>query len=419
MNVIAYFSPNDFWPELFTALKDKNPEATRYNSIPSELWEICASADQVEIAFSELERKSLIELKDGIWRVHRLIQFVQRMIIDNRAGAWESAAAILAATYPGKEPVTRKGKNVADRGTWKLCERLNPHVAQLVSISEKSVDSIPFEYLLNQSSLYFAYNDTPNLAGKYAVNLLRRKKLRFPANHKSIGAGYHNLSYRLADLGNPKLRWAMQSSSRAVAIAEGNPEISLVGCALWTSRHGQTILDYAATKKDTEFTELLTKARQQTHKALKMVRPPGGGVSASMSVGLNCLGGIFESQGLLCSAALMFRSSLSVARKDYGDGHVETAKRSSNLGRVLIKSADCRSARPYILNALRIQEDAYGENIRHPGRLSSAKWMATLEFLEGQRAAVESIVSRYQDYLSTQEIAGNASQVRSSWAGDC
>ncbi len=189
MTYISFLSPDHISQELFMAPLGKDRDSARYRGIHNLIWESGEPPELVEFALSELCEKSLIDLKRGGYRVHRLTQSVFRMTLQNPEQAWDSTAGLISASYPGKEPDGVTGKLVADRRVWPTCRKLNPHVETLFEHRFRHFDSVPFEFLLNQSSIYFGYNRMSRQALKYSVQHLRRKKRRLPPSDIDIGRG--------------------------------------------------------------------------------------------------------------------------------------------------------------------------------------------------------------------------------------
>lgn len=409
MHVIAYLSPDHVHSDLFINIAGKDREAERYQPIPDGLWSLSDNAANVEIAFAELERRSLLKRKDQAWSVHRLVQLIQRILIQNNEQTWNAAAAVVAASYPGKEPDEITGELVSDRRQWNRCSALNPHIYSLKHLRGVESESIPYEYLLNQSSIHLHYIKSKRLSAVYAIDYLKRKKRRLPQNDVSIGRGYYHLAYRLVSL--RKLKWAEQSAAKAVEIAGRNTEITELSRSRWISNHG-LCLRYLADKRTGDQKDfLLEKARNTIHEAIAIIRSTRSNRVGILNLTSNNLGLVFESQLRLSSAALMFRVALYHARKLLPKGDIEIAIRTTNLGRVLLKAGKFDEARSHLTEGLSIREDAFADNTKHPVRIANAKWLSTLELLAGHTDQAAEIIKIYAGSIDMSDIEESAAHI--------
>lgn len=175
LGVLAFLSPDGIDVEIFLSLSGKDHTSDRYSPIHDSIWALCARPENVEQALAELARFSIIDRVGNGWRIHRVVQLIWRMNIEDFDGSWASAAAVVAASYPGKEPGKKSGATVSDASQWDLCKKLTPHIGYLKAIPDSAIISVPFEYLLNQASIYLSYNGISGLSLQYSIEYLRRK----------------------------------------------------------------------------------------------------------------------------------------------------------------------------------------------------------------------------------------------------
>ena len=405
MAYISFLSPDHISPELFFNLVGKDRDCSRYSAVHDLIWDSGKSPAIVEAALSELTDKSLIAQQSGAYRVHRLTQSVYKMRLEYPQEAWNSAAALLSTSYPGKEPDGRTGMLVADSQTWPQCRVLNPHVENLYLNRFEARDSVPFEFLLNQASIYLGYNRQSKQALRYSIEYLRRKKARLPHSDIDIGIGYHNLSYRFTPL--KRTIWAEKCARRAVAIMRMNDYVSEVRRIRWLSNLGYRIRNLAEEKAGLEKLTLLSEARSILHEAMAIFRSSKDESNLALRLTTNNLGLVHESMGRYGAARRMFSIALH-----YSAGRpLECATRAGNLGRVLVKAHHYLEALKHLGSAMKYKENIYRLNYKHPVLVASALWFATAKMLLKDESGVEEVLRKYGESIDRKMVEERALSV--------
>ncbi|WP_164749899.1 NB-ARC domain-containing protein [Nitratireductor alexandrii] len=406
MEYISFLAPDHIAPEIFFGLAGKDRGSDRYSDVHDMLWEAEKAPAVIETAITELEEKSLISRQSRSYRVHRLTQSVFRMTMPNPADAWNSTAGLVSASYPGKEPDGSIGARVDNRHVWPQCRKINPHVEHLFMHRVRHRTSIPFEYIINQAGIYLGYNRLSNIALRYSIEYLRRKKARLPRGHIEIGRGYHNLSYRFTPLG--RAVWAEASARRAVEILRLNVDVPDSRRVRWLANLGHRIRNRANTYAPEQKHPLLSEARLVLHEAIRIIRASGNKHDINTGLVMNALGLVHESLCRLGAARLMFALAVKRTPDASGEKQMEFVTRISNLGRVEVKANRALEGKEHLGAAIAIREDAYRGNYAHPVLIANAMWLAVAERLLGDRAGVDALVERYGQHLDHKEIEERA-----------
>lgn len=411
MNIFAYLAPEDLWPGLFTSLvKKKLTDQSReiYNCIPNSLMTLAKDPFEVERAFSELGRRSLLTpgKSEFSWRIHRLTQAVQRGILKSdsltkKTEDWPAvAAAVVAANYPSASSVIT---------AFPTCIRLNPHVTALESFGEGAPATRAMEYLYSHAGTYYWAMRQDRLALSYAIAMIRTMRQRgVPEDHILMATGWNKLAARLSNAKRPI--WAVHASERAVAIADANPNMPDDEYTVCVSANG-TFLYYLAIHRDGD-AELFDRSRARLHEALRLGRKKHGRHSREVGNRLNNLGAVHDSRGRLGAAALLWRTALSVRRKVLLHNDVDIGQTCNNLGALLLRRGQITEARSLLLEALEIKEAAFSANPKHPSTLKAAEDFIQACLLDGAQREAKAVAERLN--LDLKKLITKTAEIRKS-----
>ncbi|MEM1384010.1 MAG: tetratricopeptide repeat protein [Pseudomonadota bacterium] len=355
------------------------PEAPMINArdlalkadIPDRVWELAEDRTALDRAFSELQRRSLIEGRGGTYSIHRLTQAVVRARLGQKAEDWaKTAAAVVAVSFPGDPESFLR---------WPTSARLMPHVSALAGLGDDVPRTAGMQYLCNQASIYLRQQAEFAGAARYAELALEIKKERLPENHRDLGVGYSVLGQALQDLGD--LDRAENALAEAVRIAEANTEISDTDRSVWLNNHGsvlQALGQRAMGAGDAETAdEFFQCAEQRFLAALDLDRQTYGDRHPEVATGLNNLATLYAAMGRMEDALDKDAQALSIRRERLDPKDPLLAQSCNNYAAKLLRVGEVDKAAPLLREALEIREHHFGDKPWHPHLLATAQWRAS------------------------------------------
>jgi len=337
LNLCAYLAPDDIPLELIHGGKEFIPESLAI-----------AVADHIVLnrAIKSLTCYSLIELKDEILSVHRLVQAVTRDRLDgDEKKKWaEAAVRIVNKAFPFDSD---------DVGTWPVCSRLLPHALAAAEHAETlDVASDSKERLLNQTGLYLKGRAQFAEEKKICERALANDEAVYGPDHPTVAIDVNNLGNVLRDLGD--LEAAKEMYVRALAIDEAaygpdHPDVAIdvnnLGGVL------QALGDLEGAKKMYEWALVIDEAAY-------------GPNHPTVAIRVNNLGLVLKTLGNPEAAKKMYERALSIDEAAYGPDHPTVAMDVNNLGFVLQDIGDMEGAKKMYERALSIFTENLGED--HP-----------------------------------------------------
>lgn len=189
--------------------------------LPQRLGEAAGNPLQFHEAVAALRRYSLIEVGDGTWSVHRLVQAVIRDRLgkaDQKQWA-EAAVRLVNKAFPYEKDEVR---------TWGECARLLPQALAVAGHAEElQVGWEAAGRLLNQAGLYLKGRAEFTAARALSERALAIGEETFGSNHPQVAIYVNNLGRVLHDLGDlPGARAALERALkiRQESLGEEHPK---------------------------------------------------------------------------------------------------------------------------------------------------------------------------------------------------
>jgi tetratricopeptide (TPR) repeat protein len=307
--------------------------------LPADFAKAMANKFTREDALAALVSLSLLRQEDGPARpvliFHRLLlEVVRDWMGADACKLWSSAAMrLINEAFPGLD------RPASDPSTWRLCDRLMPHIGPLgAHAPDIEATTIVLGRLLNQGSLYLtARGDQAGALAlsKQAVECARRANVG-PLN---LSAGLSNLAGRFADLN--RLDEAEACYHEALAIEEPRLDPNDPILAITFSNLAQI---YIMRKQ-------FAKAEPQYLRAMEIMKAAHGNESAEYGTSLSNLGTLYAlwvsetaQAGKRAQAEKYITDALEVTRAARGVRHPDTSMNYSNLSFLKITRRDLPSA---------------------------------------------------------------------------
>ena len=409
LRCISFFAPDRISPTLFYDFSEADLSEDRFESVPKSILKLVTSRPEVEAAFAELERNSLIEREGNSWRIHRTTQIVCRATLAGDQQSWmRYASSILSASYPsGGENNPQFAIN------WPKCEALNPHVEMLFHLLPKNTAGSELEHNFNQAALYYWKQEQRIIATQYALRVLRSRLARLPRNSRDVAEAYSNLAAYLAMQG--KLNAAKELGSKAVQIAENNAKIPDADKAIWHGCFGYVLNECAVRSSDGSNWEaairLARESRRYHHVALRLHARCYGRISRQVGIHLRNIGKVLETLGREGAAFSVHKAALSIRRKALQPSDPDLGISLSDVGGHLLARGNLREAGQLLRQCLSIFEAAYPSNPSHGRRLDAARKLALWSIVGGELTETERLVADYNDDLDMAELVAEAKAI--------
>ena len=311
--LLAYLAPDDIGRDLITGGGEH---------FPPRLAQLVSNPVDFDSAVAALRRYSLIEVRDGSFSVHRLVQAIirGRLADRNAEGEWAEAAVGMAnAAFPFR---------LNQVETWSPSARSLPHALAAAAHSERLGTGLEQAGpVLNQAGLYLQSRAQLSEAEQLLRRVLAIDEKVYGPAHPEVATDANNIGTILQAQGD--LEGALRYIQRALAIGE------------------------------------------------KVYGPAHPNVATYASN----IGQILKAQGDLEGALRYTQRALAIDEKVYGPDHPEVARDANNIGQVLKAQGDLESALRYTQRALRILQQVYG-----PDNPSTKTVATNLKLLQAQAA---------------------------------
>jgi len=338
MNLCAFLAPDDI------PLKMISDGAAR---LPEKLAAVASDPLALEEAVNALRRYSLVDVREDVLSIHRLVQAVIRDRLDeeNKKRWAEAAVRLLDAAFNFK---------MGEVETWSECSRLLPHAMATSAHAEALKVSLPeTASLLNKLGLYLMraraeFNDAKGIFERTLII----NELAYGQNHHNVATSLNNIGSVLNDLGD--FNGAREYYERALAIDE----------AAYGPNHPKVAIRLNNIGGVFRALGDLQKAREYYERALAIDEAAYEPNHPDVAIRLSNIGGVFRALGDLQKAREYYERALAIDEAALGPNHPNVAIRLNNIGSVLSDLGDLNGAREYYERALAIDEAVYGQN--HP-----------------------------------------------------
>jgi tetratricopeptide (TPR) repeat protein len=323
LNLIAFLAPDDIPRDLFGA-----------------------DAFELDKRIKGLRRYSLIQVRDGMISIHRLLQRIERGKLteaeqDRYAG---QAVELVDGAFPDSD----------DHKNWPRCAKLLPHALATTGFAEDRRAGLDTAATLMNSAGHY----------QWVLGRLPEALVLFERSLRLMGAIYgydspvvavceNNLGMVLNDQGD--LDGALRSARRALAIDEKvyGPDDSTV------ARDFNNIGGILRSHGD------LDDALRYTQRALEIEEKIHGPDHPKVATFANNTGQILRQQGNFDWALRYTRRALAINEKIYGPDHPDTAMSVNGIGRILQAQGKLDDALPLFERALRIRTSVFGPDHPH------------------------------------------------------
>jgi tetratricopeptide (TPR) repeat protein len=335
--VCAFLAPDDIPLNILT-------EGANY--LPELLAATVTDELALDDAVAALLRYSLVERRDDMLSVHRMVQAVTRDRLDEEGRKlWAGAAVkVVNAAFPYHSDDVR---------TWAVCALLLPHTLLCTSYAGQALmTEEPLGRLLNQTGVYL--RGRADFQGARAVyeRALRIGEQVYGSEHPIVATIVNNIGSVLWALGD--LQGARAAFEQALRISEQVYGLEHPTVAIRVNNLGTVLHDVGD----------LAEAHMAFKRALQIDEQTYGPDHPTVATDVNNLGTVLRNLGDLDGARAAYERALRIDEQVYGLEHPEVATDVSNLGSVLRALGDLAGAQAAYERALRIHEQAYG--LDHP-----------------------------------------------------
>jgi len=346
------------WGISFEKLQTEKPAALNLlylvaylapDNIPRDLLQSTAKTPiEFNKAVESLRQYSLIETRDGMISVHRLVQKVvrDRLVAQGMHREWaEKAIRLVDVAFPFKSD---------DYANWPACSRLLPHALVVVDQAEElEIGLRNAVSLSNAAGLYlWKRAQLDEAEGLFRRSLGLGERVLGP-DHDDVGTLASNIALILQLKGD--LEGALQYAKRGLRLGEValGPEHPAV--AVHANNVGQILKD----KGDLE------EALKYTKRALDISEMVHGPDHEEIAACASNIGQILKDLGDLDGAHQYAQRALRIDEKAYDPDHPEVARDLNNIGRILEDRGDLGGALPYLERAVHIYQSTYGPDHPH------------------------------------------------------
>jgi tetratricopeptide (TPR) repeat protein len=351
LKLVAFLAPDDIERELLS----KGSE-----HLPQPLASLVSALLRFDDAIAALRRYSLVEVRDDVISVHRLVQAVTRATLaDERQEAHWSEAALKLVDSAFRFD-TEKFE------TYDPSQRLLPHALAVTDHAERlGIIAERTGSLLNRVGMYL----WSHVQLKEARDVLQRaltiaEKVCGP-KHSAVATYLNNIGLILLSKGD--FEEALRYSKRALAMDED----------IYGSMHSNVARDLnnigLILYEKGDFEGAMTQSRR----VLAINEQVYGSEHREVAAGLNNMGRILHKQGDLKQALRYIQRALAINEKSYGPEHSAVATDLDNIGQILADQGDLAGALQHGQRAVRIVELWYGPE--HPKTREAAANVAKIK----------------------------------------
>ena len=189
MNLLAFFAPDAIPRDVIVAGAEHLPEPLQA-AVRDEM--------QMDGAVGMARRYSLLQVSEGTFSMHRLVQTVARdRMSDNALKQWaEATATIVSNTFPS-------GDFTSDLALWDVCARLLPHALATADYAA-ALNVVPeaSARLFNQAALYLRVRSQFAEGKQLFERALTIGEAAFGPDHPEVATAVNNLGGVLRELGD-------------------------------------------------------------------------------------------------------------------------------------------------------------------------------------------------------------------------
>jgi tetratricopeptide (TPR) repeat protein len=335
LNLIAFLAPDD---------------------IPRDLLE--TDAMDLNQRIKGLRRYSLIQAKDGMISIHRLLQRIvrEKLSREEQDRYAEQAVDLVESAFP----------NPADHTNWPQCAKLLPHVVSTTGFAEnRQVGFYATARLLNDAGYYqWRLARLPDALALFERSLHLAEKLHGP-DSALVAIRANNIGQVLRMQGD--LNGALQHAQRALAIDE----------KVYGPEHPEVAIDANNVGTILQAQGDLQGALRHTQRALAIDEKVYGPEHPQVAIRANNIGRILQDQGDLDGALQYAQRALSIDEKLYGPDHPEVATDIACLGTILLDLGKLDNALPLLERAFRVYTSIFGPD--HPDTKTAANNLRNLQ----------------------------------------
>ncbi len=346
LHLLAFLAPDDVPRGLLVQGREHLPEPLA-----------SAVADPIALnsAVAALRRYSLVEMRDGAFSVHRLVQTVVRdRLNEGSEHAWAGPAVrMVDAAFP---------HHAADSGTWPTCGRILPHALAAIDHADTlEVDAYSTAHLMNQVGVYLNSRGVYADARPLLERALEIRQETFGLEDPQTGTSLNNLASLLENTGDNTT--AIQLYTRALEIQEKVGEPDDPATATCLNNLGNAL---HATGKLKEARRLLKRALRIRVKALGPEHP-------KTAKSYNNLAAVLRAAGQHQAALRLLEQALAIQEKALGE-HYDTAMTLANMGALLLETGNPGAACPLAWREMEITAKILGP--KHPATATSLNNLA-------------------------------------------
>jgi tetratricopeptide (TPR) repeat protein len=386
--LFAYLAPDDIGRDLI---------AGGGEHFPPRLRELVANQVAFDAAIAALRRYSLVEVREGGFSIHRLVQAIIRGQLADRNAETDWAGAVVRLVDSAFQ------YDEDDLKTWAPAARLISHSVTAIDHGERLETGLEqTSRLLNEVGLYLLDRDQLTEAGRLLRLALAIAEKVYGPDHPEVAISASNLGTILQGQGD--LAGALEYTKRALEIDEKVYGQDHPNVAVRANNLGQILKAQGD----------LAGAFKYTKRALEIDEKVYGPDHPNVAIRANNLGQILQAQRDLAGALEYTKRALEIDEKAYDPDHSAVAGNASNLGWILRDQRDLAGAFKYTKRALEIDEKVYGPD--HPAVARDANNLGKILKDQGDLAGAQTYMERAlrifetvygPDHPNTKVVANN------------
>ena len=339
MNLFAFFAPDNI-PLYIIEKNAKN--------LPESIRDIASNSIKLNSVAGLLDIYSLIEKKENLVSVHRLMQNVVReMLSDDERKIWAEASLVLISLAFG---LTFK---VDDPKSWEKCDILISHVLEACDYAEKCETFLEIVGgLLNEVGLYLKSVGQYIESKVILLKSLSIMEVAFELKNEFIASTLSNLGLVCEELG--EYDDAKKYQERALDIDK----------SIYGEKHGSVARDLSNLGSVLSHLEFYNEAKKYIIEAIDIVKKVHGESHPFMARDLNVLGNVNRLLKEYEDSKKCHKKALKIDKEFYGKEHPFMARNFNCLGALYFDIKEFDKAKICFESAIKIDEKVYGKN--HP-----------------------------------------------------
>jgi tetratricopeptide (TPR) repeat protein/DNA-binding XRE family transcriptional regulator len=375
---------------------------------------MATTPSQFDESIAALRSLSLVQRypETRTFSIHRLVQLVIRTQIDtqDQARYMRRVVTTLHAMFP----------EVA-YDTWKLCERLLPHVVYIATFSPSGEDLILADLLRKAADYLCERAQYEQAEPLYQRSLSILEQVAAPA-HPLKTHVYNGLAFLYYDQG--KYEQAEALFQKALNNSEQTLGSGHLQMAHTLNGLGLLSLDRGLYEQARQFFERTLQIREQAlgpehiqvadtlnnlasphllrqeyaqakplyERAIHIYEQASGPISPRIAYPLTNLANLYVDQKLYEQAQLLYERALHIREQELGPKHPQVAYPLFNLAELYYEQEKYEQAEPLYKRALHIREQAFGQE--YPGAAYPLNSLANLYVRQGKYKQAEPLYKR-------------------------